>query len=152
MAKAAHQQTVESLLGLPGRVRQIMNATGLRQADIVERSSWDSGNLSRLLGSDDPAENRVLGIQASSVIELARALNVRVGYLLTGEEPAVVDASVQAHLQLIADEVRRRIARDTLSALSLSDARGSPIRQLDPFTEDEPDADGEPESTPSERA
>ena len=74
--------------GLQGRLRYAMDTRlgenpGLTQNEIARRAEVDGGNLSAYLDGQ-----RLEGIQARTVIKLARALHINVNWLLTGIEPS----------------------------------------------------------------
>lgn len=72
----------EQLRGFPGRLREAMDEANLNGKQLAELSGITAGQISRWLHG-----KRVAGIQAGVGIRVAMALNVRVGWLLAGEEP-----------------------------------------------------------------
>ena len=76
------------LKGLQGRLRyaietRIAEEPSLSQNKLAAAAGVDPGNLSGYLNG-----SRLKGIQAITVVQLAKALRVNVNWLLTGAEPS----------------------------------------------------------------
>ena len=71
------------LKGFPARLTQAREELGISGRELRERTGTD---VSRLEGG-----KRLSGVSAATVIVLARALGVRVEWLLTGEGPRRAD-------------------------------------------------------------
>lgn len=105
MAKAKNRPKVfaDEWRGFAGRLKFAvdtrMREEGLSQNDIASAASIDSGQLTKILSGE-----RALGVQANTVLLLARALRANVLWLLTGEEPSGLAPSRPA-------EQQRRVAR-----------------------------------------
>lgn len=55
----------------------------LSQNDLAAAAGIDSGQMTKILSGE-----RALGVQANTVVLLARSLRVSVSWLMTGEEPS----------------------------------------------------------------
>ena len=77
----------KALLTLPSRLKYARERQGLTQTALAERTGIDLGGISRLEKGE-----RVVGIEAATIIRLAAALGVPVGWLAAdeGQLPPVV--------------------------------------------------------------
>lgn len=73
----------EELLSLPERIRYARKRAGFSQKELAARSSVSESQLSRYESSE-----RVEGVEAATLIRLARALGVPVGWLVADEGDA----------------------------------------------------------------
>lgn len=71
-----------SMKGFPSRLSEAIEEDGRPDREIAEAADVDAGGLSRWKRGQ-----RFQGIDAASVVRVAKALGVRVGWLLAGEEP-----------------------------------------------------------------
>ncbi len=78
-AKAALPPPRE-LVDLPDRLQYARKRAGFTQKELAERSQVSEGQISRLVNAA-----RTEGIEAVTIIRLARALGVPVGWLLADE-------------------------------------------------------------------
>lgn len=81
-------RVAEEWAGFPSRLRYAfelrrVQEPGVTQNAVAAAANVDSGNFSRMLKGE-----KVQGVTANTVVLLARALNVRAAWLLTGEEPS----------------------------------------------------------------
>jgi hypothetical protein len=91
MSEPKQKQPTElpsEMRGLQGRLRYVIDTrmaedAGLSQNEIARRADVDGGNLSAYAEGQ-----RLAGIQAVTIVKLARALRVNVNWLLTGIEPS----------------------------------------------------------------
>ncbi len=75
------------MTGLPGRLREEREKQGLEQKQLGRLAGVSQSQISRI----EAARERWAGTTAATIIRLAAALRVRVGWLLVGEEPKWVD-------------------------------------------------------------
>jgi transcriptional regulator with XRE-family HTH domain len=71
---------------LPSRMEQAMKLMGIDQGELVKRSGVGQSTISRLL------TGRETGGSVAHVVLVARALGVRVGWLVEAEEPMLAPA------------------------------------------------------------
>jgi len=74
--------------GFPGRLRYAIEQRKLENPELTQNqiaaaSMIDGGNLAKMLKGE-----KVVGVTANTVVLLAKALDVRAAWLLTGEEPS----------------------------------------------------------------
>lgn len=70
------------LLRLPTRLKYARERAGLSGAALAKRAGIDPGQVSRY---ENPESGRVAGIEAATIIKLAEALGVPVGWLAADE-------------------------------------------------------------------
>ena len=76
------------LIGFPERLRSAREEAGFGVRELGEMSGMDGGRVSRY-----EQGKKFEGVTADSVLALAKALNVRPAWLLTGERPVRSDGS-----------------------------------------------------------
>lgn len=76
------EEVEPELVGLPERLRLAREAEGLGARELDRASGLGTGAVTRLSKGD-----RLSGVTAAKIIRLARALNVRPEWLLTGNPP-----------------------------------------------------------------
>lgn len=79
-AKPAPLPPPEELVTLPERLKYARKRVGFSQKELAERSKVSESQLSRYESSE-----RVEGVEAATVIRLAKALGVPVGWLVADE-------------------------------------------------------------------
>lgn len=90
MAKRKPRETVErkpvevpdAILDLPKRLAEAMERDDINATQLSERADVSKQVITRLLNGE-----RRDGVRGASIIKLANALGVRVGWLLAGEKP-----------------------------------------------------------------
>lgn len=85
--KQARKPTPDAMRGFPERLTEAVRDSGQTDAAIAEASGVDAGGISRWKRGQ-----RYAGIDAATVVRLAAALDVRVGWLLAGETPKTAGA------------------------------------------------------------
>lgn len=86
--RARPKKIAEGWTGFAGRLRYALGerqrlTPELTQNDVAKEAGIDSGQLTKILGG-----KRALGATANTVLLLAEALDVRVVWLMTGQEPS----------------------------------------------------------------
>jgi transcriptional regulator with XRE-family HTH domain len=73
--------------GLPTRLQQALERSGLSQNQFARRIGYDKGEFSKLLRAG-PSDPKLGGINANVLIRAAQLGRLRVGFLIAGEPPA----------------------------------------------------------------
>lgn len=90
-AKSASPPAPQELTTLPDRLKYARKRVGFSQKELAERSQVSESQLSRYESAE-----RIEGVEAATVIRLARALGVPVGWLVADEgEPGPVPVFVE---------------------------------------------------------
>lgn len=125
------------MAGLGIRLRQQREKQGLGVVELGELAGVDGGRISEL-----EAANGLAGVRAATVIRLASALGVRVGWLLCNEWPPEAPAGVvgevpPSELAAFAGEVRAELRnivdliKDTLGADAEPEPLASKMNELE---------------------
>lgn len=86
MPKKKPQSTPPELLTLPHRLAYARTRAGMTQTALAEKCGVDTSQISRI-----ESEERAAGLEAATIIRIARALGVPVGWLAADEgEPGPI--------------------------------------------------------------
>lgn len=109
------------LAGFPERLRSAREELHLGVRELGELSKMDGARVSRY-----ERGQKVDGVTADSVVALAKALNVRPAWLLTGEQPRRDDGAfiwVQRTPELV-EALREALDRSAPDSARVDKARG----------------------------
>lgn len=98
-----------NLLTFSDRLRDAMNAEGLNQADLARKVGLSRAAINQVVSGTTK------GMKPDNLVAVARALNVRIEWLATGEEPmrpeiiTAVDREVLRYLHAIPPALRQNM-------------------------------------------
>lgn len=108
--KSNRKAPPEEMSGLGGRLEEAMAERGMKRVDLARASDMTPDRITRALSKES-----IDGVQAATVVRWAKALDVRAGWLLAGEEPkrkvmllAEDDPAVARATELILRELEQR--------------------------------------------